>query len=179
MTRYIIQGLLSILVLFQSSACTAALPGASAGELPASPPPAVQATAAPQPEQTAAAEEDTQMTRLQLTFNGHTYAATLAENSSAQAFVQLLQEQGGAMTVDMSDYGSFEKVGPLGTTLPRNDEQITTSAGDIILYLGSSITVYYDKNSWNFTRLGRLDDPEGLKEALGNGDVSITFQLTE
>ncbi len=60
--------------------------------------------------------------------------ATLADNSSAGALKDLLKK--GPVTINMSDYGNFEKVGPLGTTLPRNDEQITTSAGDIILYQG-------------------------------------------
>ena len=117
------------------------------------------------------------MTQITVSFGEHTYLATLEDNSSAQAFAELLEQNGGSLTVDMSDYGNFEKVGPLGTTLPRNDQQITTSAGDIILYQGNSITVYYAQTSWNFTRLGRIDDPSGLKDALGKGDVAITFSL--
>lgn len=124
-------------------------------------------------------KEAATVTKIDLIFHGYTYPATLEENTSARAFVELLQEKGGALTVEMSDYGGFEKVGSLGTLLPRNDAQITTSAGDIILYQGNSITVYYAQNSWNFTRLGRLDDPSGLREALGSGSVSITFQLAD
>ena len=67
-------------------------------------------------------------------------------NSSARAFVELLQS--GGLTVDMHDYGGFEKVGPLGTTLPTNDERITTEPGDVILYQGNQITIYYDENTW-------------------------------
>ncbi len=122
-------------------------------------------------------EEHTEMGKITLTFNGHTYAATLADNSSAQAFAELLKS--GPLTVSAHDYGDFEKVGDLGTELPRNDEQITTSPGDIILYQGDQITVYYAENAWNFTRLGRVDDPSGLREALGDGDVEITFQLPD
>ena len=81
------------------------------------------------------------------------------------------------MTVEMSDYGGFEKVGPLGTTLPRSDQQITTEPGDVILYQGDQITIYYGTNSWNFTRLARIDDPTDLREKLGDGTVSITFSL--
>ena len=81
----------------------------------------------------------------------HKLTATIADNSSATAFYELLGK--GPVTIKMSDYGSFEKVGPLGTSLPRNDTQITTTAGDIILYQGNQITIYYDTNSWNFTRL--------------------------
>ena len=109
----------------------------------------------------------------------HTLTATLADNSSATAFYELLKK--GPLTVKMSDYGSFEKVGSLGTTLPRNDIQITTSAGDIILYQGNQITIYYDTNSWNFTRLGKVDGKTQaeLKEILGKGDVTTVFSVME
>ena len=119
--------------------------------------------------------------------------ATLVDNSSATAFYQLLKK--GPLTVDMHDYGNFEKVGPLGTTLPRNDTQITTTAGDIILYQGNQITIYYDTNSWNFTRLGKvlstLRQNSGtassttsitqaeLKKILDKGDVTAVFNITE
>lgn len=114
---------------------------------------------------------------LTVSFNGRTYSASLADNSSAEAFAALLRE--GPLTISAHDYGGFEKVGALGTSLPRNDEQVTTAAGDIILYQGDQITLYYAQNTWRFTRLGRLDDPSGLPEALGDGDVEITFTLTD
>ena len=116
-------------------------------------------------------------TKINVSFNGHTYSAVLADNTSAEAFAELLKS--GPLTVSAHDYGSFEKVGDLGTTLPRNDEQITTSAGDIILYQGTQITVYYAENAWSLTRLGRIDDPNGLRDALGGGDVAITFALAD
>ena len=107
----------------------------------------------------------------------HTLAATLADNSSAMAFYELLEK--GPVTVKMTDYGNFEKVGPLGTKLPRNDTQITTQAGDIILYQGNQITIYYDTNSWNFTRLGKVDGvtQAELKKILGKGDVTAVFEI--
>ena len=107
----------------------------------------------------------------------HKLSATLADNSSAMAFYELLQK--GPVTIKMRDYGSFEKVGPLGTTLPRNDTQITTTAGDIILYQGNQITIYYDTNSWNFTHLGKVDGvtQAELKKILGKGDVSAVFEI--
>lgn len=109
----------------------------------------------------------------------HTLTATLENNSSAVAFYELLKER--SVTISMSDYGSFEKVGSLGKTLPRNDTQITTSAGDIILYQGNQITIYYDKNSWNFTRLGRVDGKTQaeLKQILGKDDVTAVFLIKE
>jgi len=104
--------------------------------------------------------------------------ATLADNSSAAALRELLKH--GPLTINMSDYGNFEKVGALGTTLPRNDEQITTSAGDIILYQGNQITIYYAQNTWNFTRLGKINDVTAseLMGILGEGDVSVTLSIT-
>jgi len=107
----------------------------------------------------------------------HKLTATLADNSSATAFYQLLKK--GPITVDMHDYGSFEKVGSLGTSLPRNDTQITTTAGDIILYQGNQITIYYDTNSWSFTRLGKVDEvtQAELKKILGKGDVTAVFEI--
>ncbi len=109
----------------------------------------------------------------------HKLSATLADNSSAAAFYELLKK--GAVAIKMRDYGKFEKVGPLGTTLPRNDTQITTTAGDIILYQGNQITIYYDTNSWNFTRLGKVDSmtQAQLKKILGKGDVSAVFSVME
>ncbi len=103
--------------------------------------------------------------------------ATLVDNSSATSFYELLKQ--GPVTIKMHDYGSFEKVGPLGTTLPRNDTQITTTAGDIILYQGNQITIYYDVNSWNFTRLGKVDGvtQAELKKILGKGNVTAVFEI--
>lgn len=113
---------------------------------------------------------------LKITVGGHELLATFADNSSAEEFRDLLAQ--GPLTIEMEDYGGFEKVGPLGTTLSRNDTQITTKPGDVILYQGNQITIYYDTNSWDFTRLARIDDPTGLREKLGEGTVSVTFSLT-
>lgn len=124
-------------------------------------------------------EEGTEMdqNRFYITAGDTTFAAEFADNSSAQALQELLEQ--GDLTLTMSDYGDFEKVGSLGTQLPRNDEQITTGPGDVILYQGSSITIYYDTNTWNFTRLGNIPDVtrEDLLAALGEGDAEVTFSL--
>ncbi len=118
-------------------------------------------------------EEESAMNKINLSFNGHNYTATLADNSSAEALKMILGN--GPLTISMSDYGSMEKVGPIGQNLPANNEQITTKAGDLILYQGNKLVIYYATNSWNFTRLGRIDDPSGLRDALGNGNVSVTL----
>ncbi len=106
-----------------------------------------------------------------------TFTATLADNSSVEALKQLLAE--GPLTINMSDYAGMEKVGSIGTDLPRNDEQISTGAGDIILYQGNSLVIYYDTNLWNFTRIGKIEGVTGeeLLEAFGDGDVTVTFSL--
>jgi hypothetical protein len=128
----------------------------------------------------AIAEEDTAMNRtINVTVNGETHTATLSDNASAVAFYTLLSEE--SITIDMNDYGGFEKVGPLGTEIVRSDEDITTTPGDIILYLGSNITIYYDVNSWDFTLLGHIDGATGenMREFLGEGNPSVTFSLPE
>jgi hypothetical protein len=105
--------------------------------------------------------------------------ATLVENSSVDALKEALSE--GPITVNMRDYESMEKVGSLGMDLPRNDQQITTEAGDIILYQGSAFVIYYAPNSWNFTRLGKIDNvtAEELREILGDGNVTVTLSLPQ
>lgn len=120
---------------------------------------------------------DSEGDMMKITAGDHTFTAVLADNSSVSALKEMLAEQ--PLTIDMSDYASMEKVGAIGSSLPRNDEQISTGAGDIILYQGNSLVIYYDANSWNFTRIGKIEDVtrEELLEALGTGDVTVTFSL--
>ena len=70
-----------------------------------------------------------------------------------------------------------EKVGSLGTTLPGSNSQMTTQAGDIVLYNNSQIVIFYGSNSWSYTKLGHVDDLTGWEEALGSGDVTVTFSI--
>lgn len=115
--------------------------------------------------------------KMKLYIGGKTFTATMENNASAQALLELLAN--GDVTIEMEDYANMEKVGPIGTSLPRTDRQTTTSAGDIILYQGKFLVIYYDTNSWNFTRLGRIDgvSPSELKSALGRGDVTVRLSL--
>ena len=82
-----------------------------------------------------------------------------------------------SLTIRMSMYGGFEQVGSLGASLPRNDVQTTTSAGDIVLYSGNQMVIFYGSNSWAYTRLGRITDKSAreMAELLGNGDVTVTI----
>lgn len=108
---------------------------------------------------------------------GQVLPITPEDNSSVEALRALLSQ--GPLTVEMSDYGNFEKVGPIGTMLPANDRQITTVPGDVILYQGNSITMYYDTNAWNFTKLGHIEGAtrDSMLGALGDGNVTVTFSL--
>lgn len=89
----------------------------------------------------------------------------------------------GSVDIRMNDYGDMEKVGSLGFSLPRNDRQTTTSPGDLILYQGNSFVIYYDTNSWNFTRLGKVDGVSSRNEMLdllgGKGEVTVTLSPVE
>ena len=113
--------------------------------------------------------------KLKISVNGTELTATLEDNSSAKALSELLKQ--GNITVDMSDYGNFEKVGNLPQSLPQNDESITTVPGDIILYQGNKITIYYAENTWDFTKLGHIDNitQDELKTILGDGNVTVTL----
>lgn len=112
---------------------------------------------------------------LKITVGDQELLATFADNSSAEAFRDLLAQ--GPETISMDDYGGFEKVGSLGTTLTRNDTRITTQPGDVILYQGNQITIYYGTNTWNFTRLAKINDSTDLQAKLGTGTVQVTFSL--
>ena len=115
----------------------------------------------------------------------HTLTASLADNSSAIAFYELLEKR--PVTIKMNEYGGFEKVGPLGTSLPRSDSQLATTAGDIMLYQGKQITIFYNNNSWSYTRLGKVVSTGStttitqaeLKKILGKGDVTAVFEILE
>ncbi|WP_423900958.1 cyclophilin-like fold protein [Eggerthia catenaformis] len=117
------------------------------------------------------------MSKLIIEVNGCKLVSTLTDNSSVAALKKLLAD--GSVTIDMHDFSNFEKVGDFPTELPINDEQIDTDYGDLILYLGKRFVIYYDKNSWNFTKLGHIDNitQNELKSILGDGDVTANLSL--
>lgn len=147
-------------------------------ETPPDPTPPSQTTQPEENTQETEPEEPSMQNNFYITAGGRTFTARFENNSSADALRRLLSQ--GDLTVDMSDYGDFEKVGNLGQSLPTNDQSITTQPGDVILYQGNSITIYYGTNTWSFTRLGKIENAtrEGLLQALGEGDVQVTFSLT-
>lgn len=120
-------------------------------------------------------EQETEMMKLEI--NGETVSVDWEENESVDTLKNLISEE--PLLIQMSMYGGFEQVGSIGTELPRNDEQITTEAGDIVLYSGDQIVVFYGSNSWAYTRLGKIRDlsDKELRDLLENGDVTIKITI--
>ena len=121
-------------------------------------------------------ERDTEM-KMNVTVGGRTFTATLEDNDAAREFIEMMRES--PVSVEMRDYSGFEKVGGLGRSLTANDRQTKTTAGDIVLYCGDQIVMFYGSNSWSYTRLGHIDDLTGWEDALGNGVVTAIFTLAE
>ena len=111
---------------------------------------------------------------LKLKINGREVPVTWESNESVAALSQLSSE---GLSVNMSMYGGFEQVGSLGSSLPRNDRQITTSYGDIVLYQGNQIVIFYGSNSWSYTRLGHINLSQSeMTQLLSDGDVDISLK---
>lgn len=124
-----------------------------------------------------AGEKEQEEMRMEMKIDGELVAVEWEDNESVAAIKALLRQE--PVSIQMSMYGGFEQVGSFGTELPRDDEQTTTQAGDIVLYSGSQMVVFYGSNSWEYTRLGRITDKstEEMEELLGGGDVTITLTL--
>ena len=126
-----------------------------------------------------ATAQTTMTQKLYLTINGTTMSATLVDNSSTQALAAALQS--ADIVYEAHDYGNFEKVGSLGQSFPQNNEDITTTAGDLILYQGSYLCIYYAQNTWDFTRIGRIDGAtsDNIRTFVnaGGGNVTVTLSL--
>ena len=116
---------------------------------------------------------------IKITVSGKTLPVKIEDNEATKALVAALSE--ASITYEAHDYGGFEKVGPLGLTLPANNSQITTQPGDVILYSGNQIVLFYGSNTWSYTRLGKiqyesLDDLKSFLKA-GEGNISVTLSL--
>ena len=145
--------------------------------------PAVE-TAAPEPTPAPAGEreenetpEEEEKEMLQMKIGDTAVAVEWEENESVKALAELCEET--PLVIEMSMYGGFEQVGPIGTSLPRSDVQTTTAAGDIVLYAGNQIVVFYGSNSWAYTRLGHITDKNAaeMAELLGQGDVRLSLSI--
>lgn len=103
-----------------------------------------------------------------------TVSVTWEENASVQELTELAKE---GLSISMSKYGGFEQVGAIGRSISREDRRITTAPGDIVLYSGNQLVVFYGSNTWEYTRLGKIELSEKeLKDLLGNSDVTITIE---
>ena len=119
--------------------------------------------------------EENTVTNMNVQVGDVVFSATLEENETVSALVEMMRES--PVVIQMSDYSGFEKVGSLRTSLPASNSQTTTQTGDIVLYNGNQIVIFYGSNSWSYTRLGHIEDLTGWEEALGRGDVTVIFSL--
>ena len=122
-------------------------------------------------------KEENMTEKLYITIGNQTLPVTLVKNNATEALMAALAAN--PITYEADDYGGFEKVGALGMSLPTSNQQLTTQAGDVILYSGNQIVLFYGSNSWSYTRLGRIEyeSLEQLKSFLkaGQGRVSVTL----
>lgn len=121
--------------------------------------------------------EKEQENKMVLKINNEEVLVEWEDNESVEALQKICSEE--ALTIQLSMYGGNEQVGSIGQSLPRNDVNITTDAGDIVLYSGNQIVLFYGSNSWAYTRLGHIVDKSAsdMTKLLGNGDVTITIQM--
>lgn len=122
--------------------------------------------------------QEQEITKMYITIYGNKLEVTLENNSSVKALVELLKQ--GDITYTADDYGGFEKVGNIGHTLTTNNSQITTSAGDVVLYQGNQICVMVGSNSWSYTRIGKINgySVSELKNLIGTGKGSAEVTLS-
>ncbi len=113
--------------------------------------------------------------KITLTVGNNSMTATLVDNDATRSLLQLLAK--GPVTINMDDYGGFEKVGALPQSLPTSNTQITTQPGDIMLYQGHNMVIFYGSNSWSYTRLGKIDGgtADNVRQFLGNGSIALTL----
>ena len=180
----IIAVMLSALMTACGSSCAGESENVPGHQPDASGAAAAAATGSPEGEETdeeTSSKEETAVNidsaKISMTIGDTAVEVEWLENDSVKAIKEMLA--GGSLTIQMSMYGGFEQVGSLGQPITRNDSQTVTEAGDIVLYSGNQIVVFYGSNSWSYTRLGRITDktPSELADLLGSGDVTITLSL--
>ena len=111
--------------------------------------------------------------------NGNKLTAALADSTAAKELAEKLKS--GSVTVTLNEYGGFEKVGDLPWSLTKSDKQVSTEPGDIMLYQGDQMTIFYNSNSWSYTKLGSIENTtqEELESLFGEGDITVTLSLKE
>ncbi len=116
-------------------------------------------------------------TKMNVQIGDALFTATLEDNAAVREFVAMMKET--PVTINMSDYSGFEKVGSLGRSLTASNSRMTTTAGDIVLYSGDQIVMFYGSNTWSYTKIGHIDDLTGWEQALGSGDITAVFSVAE
>ena len=113
----------------------------------------------------------------EILINGTKLMADFSDNAAANELKAKLSQKD--LTITMSEYGGFEKVGELGFSLPASDESITAKSGDIVLYQGDKLSMIYGENTWQYTRLGKIRDldEKSLRNIFGEGDVAVTLSF--
>lgn len=156
-----------VLVFFMMCATTCTLCACPSGDIP------------PNGDEPQEDETPQEVDTMYITINGNKLEVTLENNATVKALVEVLQQ--GDLTYTADDYGGFEKVGHIGRSLPRNDTQITTQAGDVVLYLGNQICIMVGSNSWAYTRIGKINGHTAteLKKlvGIGSGSAEVTLSL--
>ena len=148
----------------------------TANETEVVPSPTNEVTPTPAEEITGPAEKEREINEMVMEIGDTRVHVVWENNSTVEALKALVARK--PLTIQMSKYGGFEQVGSIGQSLPRDDKQTTTSPGDIVLYSGDQLVVFYGSNSWSYTRLGFIVDrsEKELSELLGKGDVTITIK---
>lgn len=120
-------------------------------------------------------EDETANMKLTLKIDGTEVDVIWADNDAVRALKNLAKD---GLNINMSKYGGFEQVGSIGSTLPSSYTRITTSPGDIVLYSSNQIVIFYDSNTWSYTKLGHINlSKSELTDLLGDEDVDITLSL--
>ncbi|MDD6428341.1 MAG: cyclophilin-like fold protein [Lachnospiraceae bacterium] len=115
--------------------------------------------------------------QIRVTVGSSSFIVNLEDNETAKALREMLAD--GDLTISASNYGGFEKVCQLGRTLPRNDKQITTEAGDVMLYNGNQIVFFYGANSWSYTKIGKVEASsiEELESVLSGSETEVILSI--
>lgn len=115
--------------------------------------------------------------QIRVTVGSSSFIVNLEDNETAKALREMLADED--LTISASNYGGFEKVCQLGKTLPRNDKQITTKAGDVMLYSGNQIVFFYGANSWSYTKIGKVEASsiEKLESVLSGSETEVILSV--
>lgn len=124
---------------------------------------------------TVAQNQEAKEMKMNVKIDEYNFTAALEDNVATAELVKLLKQS--PITINMSDYSGFEKVGELGRTLPSANSRITTRPGDIVLYNSNNLVMFYGNNTWSYTMLGHVDNLENWTQALGSGDVKVELSI--